>query len=1012
MAGDTREEMDSTVLGPGSAHCALDLPATGPAAPGPDPRPDPRARLAPATERAVHAAFLEQAARTPDAVALVSVNGNCSYAELDAITLRWAARLARRGIGRGDTVAILSDRNSALVYAILGVLRSGASFYIADAAYPAARILDCVTRVRPALVLLCGEIAAPPELEGAFEILRVSTEKERALDPDDASARAPASADAHGDVAYVAFTSGSTGQPKGIVTGHAPLPHFVSWHVGQHGFTGEDRFSLLSGLSHDPVLRDIFTPFSVGAALCIPEQAVIFDPHRLVRWLAEMRITVCHLTPALGEIIITGAEGVTLPDLRYLFWGGDVLSATIARQIRSVAPRARQVNFYGATETPQAMAHFYLDLASESARFPVGKGVDGAQLLVVKGSGELAEVGEVGEIWIRSPYLSRGYLDDPAQTQARFVKNPFTADAQDRCYRTGDLGQYLPDGNVAFAGRADHQVKIRGFRVEPDEVARKLEQLKGVSRAVVLAREGAGTGKALVAYYTRDGHTATTTAQLRDALSNVLPAYMVPAFFVALEAFPLLPNGKIDLSALSAPAADDTARGVRYEAPSTAQERELAALWQEVLGVQRVGVNDSFLELGGDSLSALKALIRMRKHGIPDHVARGILQGHTIAEMVALERSGGGSRLTLSREARNNLLVSVLRGVLAVVLVTDHWFSGLLNHVPAALRFLQVGLAPAFNLATPGFAFVFGLSLGHTYYPMYRADPARVGKTLRFGGWILLAAIGAGAATDLSVTALRREAFDSTYFFTLFYGALLYYAIAVSTANLWFAAISRFRREVAATIGLMIAAYVLYRGCSALLEPHEQTGFLQLCRLMLVAKFNYFNMSFGALGGVAAGLYLRGQTDDAELTRRFLATGIAAVAAGLAWLRLTSGGFAGLFDSADMGLWRWFFYGGAVLLLSALTHAVLRRHDRLPSALRESLRVVGVVGQCTLPIVMGHQLVLKLKKLLVLLGVPTAVAIALTVLAFVTTIGWLGLRLYQLYYGGSEVAERVRPAAA
>jgi amino acid adenylation domain-containing protein len=995
-------------------HGAHKLPSTGPVSSGPDPRPDPRTCLAPVTERAVHAAFLEQAARTPDAVALASVNGDCSYGELDMITRKWAARLAQRGIGRGDRVAILSDRNPALVYAILGVLRSGASFYVADAAYPAARILDCVTRVRAALLLLCGDVAAPPEIDGPLESLRVPAEKERAPDPDNAGVgtHVLASADAQGDIAYVSFTSGSTGQPKGIVTGHAPLPHFVSWHVGRHGFTREDRFSLLSGLSHDPVLRDIFTPLSVGATLCIPEQAVIFDPYRLVRWLEEKRITVCHLTPALGEIIVTGAEGVTLPNLRYLFWGGDVLSAKIARQIRAVAPRACQVNFYGATETPQGMAHFDLEPASDREAYPVGKGIEGAQLLVVKEDCELAQVGEVGEIWIRSPFLSRGYLDEPSLTQARFVKNPFTEDAQDLCYRTGDLGQYLPDGNVAFAGRADHQVKIRGFRVEPDEVARKLEQLKGVSRAVVLAREGAGTGKALVAYYTHDGHTAATAAQLRDTLSKVLPAYMVPSFFVALKAFPLLPNGKIDLNGLSAPGAGDAAPGVRYEAPSTDRERELVALWQEVLGVQRVGVNDSFLELGGDSLSALKALIRMRKHGIPDHVARGILQGHTIAEMVAVERSGGGSRLTLSREARNNLLVSVLRGVLAMLLVTDHWFAGLLKHVPEALHFLQVGLAPAFNLATPGFAFVFGLSLGHTYYPMYRADPARVGKTLRFGGWILLAAIGAGVATDLAVIALRRETLDSTGFFNLFFGSLLYYAIAVSTATIWFAAISWFRREVLASIGLMIAAYVLYRGCSALLLPREQTGFRQLCRLMLVAKFNYFNMSFGALGGVAAGLYLRGQADDAEITRRFLATGAGAVAAGLVWLRLASGGFAGLVDSADMGLWRWFFYGGAVLLLSALTHAALRRHDRLPSAVRESLKVVGVVGQCTLPIVMGHELVLKLKTLLVLLGVPTAVAIALTVLAFVTTITWVSIRLYQLYYGGSEFAERVRQAAA
>lgn len=967
--------------------------------------PNPTDVLLRRSPAAIHAAFLRKAADSPEAMALSSRYGTCSYAELERISRQLALALQARGLKPGDRVAILSDRNPALVYAMLGVLRAAAAFTIADSAYPAARIAATLEQVRPAILLACGEVEVPPELQralqeaGCLRLLRIPA----------AAAQACAAFAQFGEqaletavdleqTAYVSFTSGSTGRPKGIATSHAPLPHFVDWHASHHGFDAHDRFSALSGLGHDPFLRDVFTPLSIGAALCIPQQATIFDPVELIEWLQAQAITVCHLTPALGEIIATGAEiqAQTLPALRHLFWGGDVLSPKTSRRLRAAAPKATQVNFYGATETPQAMAYFTIDPDWRDDAFPIGRGIADTQLLLVTESGKLAQAGELGEIWIRSPYLSQGYLHDAEQTHARFVAHPFSGLREDLCYRTGDLGRYLPEGNVAFAGRMDQQVKIRGFRVEPGEVARTMERFGGVTRALVLARD-AGEGKALAAYFTCTDERADLKPALFEFLGKNLPAYMVPASLVRLERFPLLPNGKIDLQSLPAPAQADAPAAGEHVAPRDAGEAELAQVWQDILGIDRVGVNDNFLALGGDSLSALRALVRMKKLGIPAGVARGIFQGRTIREIVEEANGARHEPRGLAPEQRTNLLINILRGTLLLLVVADHWIDGLLIRLAGKEHsgMLVEAVAPLLNLATPGFAFVFGVGLGYVYYAKHRASPAQARRDMALGAVLLLAGICAGVAMNLA--ALRWEAIDSTLFFGAFFSALLYYALALLTAPLWFRLIAAARREYLACAALMAASYLIFRGCEWLLLEREQTGFLQLVRLMLVAKYSYFNMSVGALGGVMAGIYMKRHCAE-DLSRRAFACGAAGVLLGAGLLYLGSGSMRPLYDHTNMGLWRWAFDIGLVLILAGAVAAVLRHHARLPASARSGLQLSSILGQGTFPLFVLHGLVLPAKTLLLLAGLSASMALTLPFALFFALSGWMLMRLYQLYY--------------
>ncbi|HDS1737111.1 amino acid adenylation domain-containing protein [Pseudomonas sp. BP8] len=571
----------------------------------PDLRPDPTLVLEYRAPAPIFEGFLQQALRSPDATAIITERATCSYRQLAQISQGIAAYLLEHGVDASDRVVIVASRCASLVYAMLGALRAGKTFTIADVAYPTARVQQIVRTLEPAFVLLCGD--ANLEFDAADHhrvprVVRVAEAPAGALQQFFARDQAMALPVIHPDhPAYITFTSGSSGEPKGVVTHHAPLVHFIEWHVRRHGFTAADCFSLLSGLGHDPVYRDVFTPLSIGAKIICPTQSTLIDPTALAAWIHRHEVSVIHLTPALGRLIETGArlKSLRLECLRYLFWGGDALSPALFEQMRAIAPGAVSVNFYGTTETPQAMAFHPLDAHADNTRIPLGKGIDGAQLLVVNDANQQTGEGEVGEILIRSPYLSLGYWRDTALTGEKFVVNPFTGTPGDLCYRTGDLGSYLADGSVSFLGRADSQVKIRGHRIELAEIESAIVRHPRVKQCVVVANHDSSMPR-LVAYCVAE--QSVSAAELREALAGQLPDYMLPASFVFIDAIPLTPNGKIDTRAL--PAVANTVIGHQ---PLSAQAQELSAAWARILQVPEIDANLTFVELGGDSLSFVQA---------------------------------------------------------------------------------------------------------------------------------------------------------------------------------------------------------------------------------------------------------------------------------------------------------------------------------------------------------------------------------------------------------------------
>lgn len=652
-----------------------------------DLRPNPVLSLEYRAERPIFWDFLQQASRTPDAVAVVSPGVTCSYRQLEEISRGIASDLIAQGATEADRVVIVASRCAGLVYAMLGALRAGLIFTVADSAYPSARIEQIVRVLEPSFVLLCGDATiAESTAQRATHphIVRIAESPETALQAFGAEPQRLPEVDP-ARPAYITFTSGSTGEPKGIVTHHAPLVHFIEWHTRQHSLTKEDCFSLLSGLGHDPVYRDVFTPLSIGAKVICPAQSTLIDPVALATWIQANGISIIHLTPPLGKLIETGAKlgGLTFNALRFLFWGGDALSQTLYEQIRVNAPNAVSVNFYGTTETPQAMGYHRIEPQAGNGKIPLGKGIEGAQLLVVNEANQLVSEGEVGEIIIRSPYLSLGYWNDTSQTRDKFVVNPFTNIDDDICYKTGDLGTYLADGSVTFLGRGDSQVKIRGHRIELTEIEGALSRHPRIKQCVVIANQDTSLAR-LVAYCV--AATPVSTTELRDHLSNELPDYMVPALFIFLDAIPLTPNGKIDKRAL--PSIDRDATSLDSSLSPLTQK--LVAAWSEILEVPRIDANLTFVELGGDSLSFVQASMVLEELiGQLPHQWEMI----PVRELGELTHAGRSSKFSLRA-----MEVPVLLRVISILLIVAghlHLFSKWLIAGETKVLFIVSGISLA-----------------------------------------------------------------------------------------------------------------------------------------------------------------------------------------------------------------------------------------------------------------------------------------------------------------------------
>jgi amino acid adenylation domain-containing protein len=591
----------------------------------------------------VHERFSRQAKRQPNQLAITDPYDCWTYEELNSRSNQLAHYLLESGIRREDIVAVYGHRSASLAWALLGILKAGAAFLILDPAYPTARISEYIRSAKPRGFI---QLQAGGGVSAALEdILRATVHCRvvlpRMLEPgtflEGYSAADPKVKIGPDDLAYVSYTSGSTGEPKGILGRHGPLSHFLPWQAEKFVLTSSDRFSLLSGLSHDPLHREIFTALWVGGTIYVPDPDILGANGELADWMARQQITFAHMTPPLGRLLTETAKPQSqLPALRQAFLVGDKLTWADVTRLRKLAPQVSCINYYGSTETQRAVSYYEI-AANENNRsgqgvVPVGRGMPNVQLLVLTTEQKLAGLGEVGEIYMRSPHLARGYLNDESLTEARFLTNPFTQQAGDRLYRTGDVGRYLRGGSVEILGRSDGQVKIRGFRIELGEIEAILTSHSDIREAVVLVREDKAGDVRLIAYAVSQFNKKLTSHELRTFLKRKLPEYMIPSAIMMLDALPLTPNGKIDTRALPVPEASIELQET-FVPPRTPVEEALTRIWAEVLSTDKIGVRHNFFELGGHSLLATKIMSRIPGSFQVELALRTLFEKPTVEEL-------------------------------------------------------------------------------------------------------------------------------------------------------------------------------------------------------------------------------------------------------------------------------------------------------------------------------------------------------------------------------------------
>ncbi|MEU6297799.1 amino acid adenylation domain-containing protein, partial [Streptomyces erythrochromogenes] len=580
-------------------------------------------------ETTLTALLAEQAARTPDATAVVFEGESLTYRELDARAGRLADVLAARGIGPESLVAVAVPRSLDLMVALCGVLKAGAAYLPVDPDQPAERNLQIMADAAPALVLSTGWQAP------GTPVLRLDA-------PLPAADPAPRPVVLPDHPAYAIFTSGSTGRPKGALVPHRAIVNRLEWMQREYGLGAGDRVLQKTPSGFDVSVWEFFWPLLTGAALVVAKPGGHQDPVYLAGLIARESVTTAHFVPSMLEVFLREPAAADARCLRRVIASGEALPAHTQDAFFRVLPGAELHNLYGPTEA--AVDVTLWPCRAGDATVPIGRPAANTRTYVLDGRLAPVAPGTAGELYLAGVQLARGYLGRPALTADRFVACPFEPGA--RMYRTGDLVRWRADGVLEYLGRTDDQVKIRGFRIEPGEVQSAAAACAGVSHAAVVVREDRPGDPRLVAYVVPRPGAAPTPAGVRGELAAALPEHMVPAVVVLAE-LPVTANGKLDRRALPAPALRVGGRGGRTE-----RERILTGLFASVLGLPEVGADDDFFELGGHSLLAMRLVAQMRGAFGAELGIREVFTARTPAALAALVDGAGRARPALLPQAR------------------------------------------------------------------------------------------------------------------------------------------------------------------------------------------------------------------------------------------------------------------------------------------------------------------------------------------------------------------------
>ncbi len=579
--------------------------------------------------------------------ALRSAGKDVSYEELDEKTNRLANYLLMSGASKATVVAIMAEDVTEVIVAIIATMKAGCAFMPMDGGLPLNRLAAMMEVSRPAYLIADSKSAAKLSraVEGAKHTARLISVDED-VEQDDCGENveyvgryleceascAPDVVSSPDDLSYIYFTSGSTGVPKAIAGRLKGIDHFIRWEIETLGLDETVRVSQLLPLTFDGSLRDIFVGLCAGGVVCVPESRdVVKDVSKLIRWLDEQRVTLVHCVPSLMRAMLNeGMKQEELGSLRQVVMAGEaLLPADVGRWKQIYGERVELINLYGTSETTMAKFSYRVREGDErKPSIPVGKPIRGAEVLLLNRKGEPCGAGTVGEIYIRTPYRSLGYYNQPELTSEAFIRNPFSEDDSDIVYRTGDLGRELEDGNYEYLGRRDQQVKVRGMRVELGEIENLLRKQEGIKDVAVIDREDASGYNYLCAYVVIE--EGVKIEEINRVMEEELAEYQVPGAYVEMEELPRTISGKVDRRRLPRPG-ERRAGMEEYEGPRSEVEERLVGMWGEMLGIGQIGIRDNFFRIGGHSLMATQVVSRVREEYGVEIELREMFEGPTVA---------------------------------------------------------------------------------------------------------------------------------------------------------------------------------------------------------------------------------------------------------------------------------------------------------------------------------------------------------------------------------------------
>ncbi len=579
-------------------------------------------------QRGVHRLFEEQVERTPTAPALAFGEERLDYAELNRRANRLAHALIERGVGADRLVGVAMERSIEMVVALMAILKAGGAYVPVDPEYPEERQAYMLEDSGVQLLLSQSHLKLPL----AQGVQRIDLDRGAPWFEDYSEANPDIYLDGE-NLAYVIYTSGSTGKPKGAGNRHSALSNRLCWMQQAYGLGVGDTVLQKTPFSFDVSVWEFFWPLMSGARLVVAAPGDHRDPAKLVALINREGVDTLHFVPSMLQAFLQDEDVVSCTSLKRIVCSGEALPADAQQQVFAKLPQAGLYNLYGPTEAAIDVTHWSCVEEGKDA-VPIGRPIANLACYILDGNLEPVPVGVLGELYLAGRGLARGYHQRPGLTAERFVASPFVAG--ERMYRTGDLARYRADGVIEYAGRIDHQVKLRGLRIELGEIEARLLEHPWVREAAVLAVDG----RQLVGYVVLESEGGDWREALAAHLAKSLPEYMVPAQWLALERMPLSPNGKLDRKELPAPEVSVAQAG--YSAPRNAVERTLAEIWQDLLGVERVGLDDNFFSLGGDSIVSIQVVSRARQAGL-QLSPRDLFQHQNIRSLALAAKAGAAT---------------------------------------------------------------------------------------------------------------------------------------------------------------------------------------------------------------------------------------------------------------------------------------------------------------------------------------------------------------------------------